>query len=204
MVSAKPAEILWKDLFSCNREVKILLFAEFLIFFGWYFFIKTFQVFLIEGIKCTEAQVFNVYSQYGLWFALSQGIFIVWLHRYSKSEKFFRHFTIFMALSIFVLYFTKSYAAACLIVPLFTFAYGMLIPSLTGLVSDYATSHNNGKVMGLHQSIQAFAKIGGPLIAGCVLTLTPMATVLLSPLFILASRAIFALRAKEKKIPEIS
>lgn len=199
MVTAKPTEILWKDLFSCNREVKILLFAEFLIFFGWYFFIKTFQVFLIEGIQCTEAQVFNVYSQYGLWFALSQVVFITWFHRYSKSEKFFRHFITFLALSILILYFAKSYAAACLIVPLFTFAYGMLIPSLTGLVSDYATSHNNGKVMGLHQSIQAFAKIGGPLIAGCVLTLTPMATVLLSPLFILASRAL--LRKKEK-LPE--
>lgn len=203
MVSAKPAEILWKDLFSCNREVKVLLFGEFLIFFGWYFFIKSFQVFLIEGIQCTEAQVFNVYSQYGLWFALSQVVFISWLHRYSKSEKFFRHFITFLALSIFILYFAKSYWAACLIVPLFTFAYGMLIPSLTGLVSDYATSHNNGKVMGLHQSIQAFAKIGGPLIAGCVLTLTPMATVLLSPLFILASRAILALREKEKKLPEV-
>jgi DHA1 family tetracycline resistance protein-like MFS transporter len=199
MVTAKPTEILWKDLFSCNREVKILLFAEFLIFFGWYFFIKTFQVFLIEGIQCTEAQVFNVYSQYGLWFALSQVVFITWFHRYSKSEKFFRHFITFLALSILILYFAKSYAAACLIVPLFTFAYGMLIPSLTGLVSDYAGAQNNGKVMGLHQSIQAIAKIGGPLIAGCVLTLTPMATVLLSPLFILASRAL--LRKKEK-LPE--
>ncbi|MBS0648395.1 MAG: MFS transporter [Verrucomicrobia bacterium] len=201
LVTAKPTEILWKDLFSCNREVKILLFAEFLIFFGWYFFIKTFQVFLIEGIQCTEAQVFNVYSQYGLWFALSQVVFITWFHRYSKSEKFFRHFITFLALSILILYFAKSYAAACLIVPLFTFAYGMLIPSLTGLVSDYAGAQNNGKVMGLHQSIQAIAKIGGPLIAGCVLTLTPMATVLLSPLFILASRAF--LRKKEK-LPEVT
>lgn len=202
MVSAKHDEIHWEDLFSCNREVKILLFAEFLIFFGWYFFIKTFQVFLIEGIQCTEGQVFNLYSQYGFWFALSQVVFIVWLHKYSKSEKFFRTFITFFASSIFVLIFAKSYWAACLIVPLFTFAYGALIPSLTGLLSDYASSQNNGKVMGLHQSIQAFAKIGGPLIAGCVLTLTPLATVLLSPLFILASRFVFALRAKEKKLPE--
>jgi hypothetical protein len=80
----------------------------------------------------------------------------------------------------------------------FTFCYGMLIPSLTGLVSDYTTSLDNGKVMGLHQSVQAFAKIGGPLIAGCVLTMTPLATVLLSPLFIFASRAIFALRDRTK------
>jgi predicted MFS family arabinose efflux permease len=202
MVTASPNRILWKDLFQCNREIKVLLFAEFLIFFGWYFFIKTFQVFLIEGIKCTEAQVFNVYSQYGFWFALSQVVFITWLHKYSKSEKFFHHFITFLAFSIFVLYFAKTFWAACLIVPLFTFAYGSLIPSLTGLVSGYTTSDNTGKVMGLHQSVQAFAKIGGPLIAGCVLTLTPLATVLLSPLFILASRAIFALR--EKKAPTIT
>ena len=195
LVSAKPTQILWKDLFHCSREVKILLFAEFLIFFGWYFFIKTFQVVLIEGIACTETQVFHLYSQYGLWFALSQVIFIVWLHRYSKSEKFFHGFITFLALSIFILYFAKSYFIACLIVPFFTFAYGMLIPSLTSLISDYSTSH--GKVMGLQQSIQAFAKIGGPLIAGCVLTLTPLATVLLSPLFILASRAFFALLEKK-------
>jgi DHA1 family tetracycline resistance protein-like MFS transporter len=204
MVSAKPTQILWKDLFQCSREVKVLLFAEFLIFFGWYFFIKTFQVFLIEGIQCTEGQVFNVYSQYGLWFALSQVVFILWLHRYSKSEKFFHHFITFLAFSIFVLYFAKSYWAACLIVPLFTFAYGMLIPSLTSLVSDYTTSHNKGKVMGLHQSVQAFAKIGGPLIAGCVLTLTPLATVLLSPLFILTSRAIFAIRERNKKASDLT
>ncbi|HEX4839921.1 MAG TPA: MFS transporter [Rhabdochlamydiaceae bacterium] len=200
MISAKPTQIFWKDLFQCGREVKVLLFAEFLIFFGWYFFIKTFQVFLIEGIQCSETQVFNVYSQYGLWFTISQLIFIAWLHRFSKSEKFFHRFITFLALSIFVLSFAKSYWAACLIVPLFTVAYGALTPSLTALVSDYASSHNNGKIMGLHQSIQAFAKIGGPLIAGCVLTLTPLATVLLSPLFILASRAVFALRDR-KKIP---
>jgi len=198
MVTANPTQIRWKELFQCSREIKILLFAEFLIFFGWYFFIKSFQVFLIEGIQCTEEQVFNVYSQYGLWFALSQVVFILWLHRYSKSEKFFNRFITFLALTIFVLYFAKSYAAACLIVPFFTFAYGMLIPSLTGLVSDYTTSLDNGKVMGLHQSVQAFAKIGGPLIAGCVLTMTPLATVLLSPLFIFASRAIFALRDRTK------
>ncbi|MGH7890276.1 MAG: MFS transporter, partial [Thermodesulfobacteriota bacterium] len=200
MVSAKHSTIAWKDLFSCNREVGILLFAEFLIFFGWYFFIKTFQVFLVEGIQCTEGQVFNVYSQYGLWFTVSQVVFILWLHRHSKSDRFFRHFITFLAFSIFVLSFTHSYGAACLIVPLFTFAFGILIPSLTGLVADYATSHNNGKLMGLQQSVQALAKIGGPLIAGCALTLTPLATVLLSPLFILASRAVFALRNREKSV----
>ncbi len=92
----------------------------------------------------------------------------------------------------------------CFIVPLFTFAYASLIPSLTSLVSDYASTHDNGKVMGLHQSVQALAKILGPLLAGCLLTFTPLATVIFSPLFILSSRAIFALGSRHREIKKIN
>ena len=195
----KWTEIRFKDFLRCEKPLKTLLWAEFLIFFGWYFFIKTFQVFLVEKIGCNEIQVFNIYSQYGLWFALSQLVFILWLHKYSRSEKFFRGFIFLFAFSIFILSFMQDYTMTCFIVPLFTFAYASLIPSLTALVSDYASSHNNGKVMGLHQSVQALAKILAPVMAGVLLTLTPLATVLFSPLFILASSAIFALGSQKKE-----
>jgi MFS transporter, DHA1 family, tetracycline resistance protein len=195
----KWTEVHFKDFLQCEKPLKTLLWAEFLIFFGWYFFIKTFQVFLVEKIGCSESQVFNIYSQYGLWFTISQVIFILWLHKYSRSEKFFRQFIFLFAFSIFVLSFMQNYKMTCFIVPLFTFAYASLIPSLTSLVSDYASSHNNGRVMGLHQSVQALAKILGPVIAGVLLTLTPMATVLFSPLFILASRAVFVLGSRRKE-----
>lgn len=191
------SKISWKELLTCSREVKILLFGEFLILFGWYFFIKSFQVFLIEGAGCSDTQVFSLYSQYGVWFTISQLLFIFWLHRQAKSEVFLRTFILLFAVSIFALVFVSNYTAACLVVPFFTFAYAALSPALTGLISDYASSHNNGKVMGLHQAIQAFAKIGGPLLAGCVLPLTPSATIILSPLFILGSLAVFKLREKK-------
>ncbi len=196
----KWTEVRIRDFLRCEKPLKTLLWAEFLIFFGWYFFIKTFQVFLVEKIGCNELQVFNIYSQYGLWFSVSQVIFILWLHKSSRLEKFFRNFIYLFAFSIFLLSFMKDYTMTCFIVPLFTFAYASLVPSLTALVSDYSSSHNNGKVMGLHQSVQAIAKILGPVTAGALLTLTPMATVLFSPLFILASRAVFALGSEKKKL----
>jgi predicted MFS family arabinose efflux permease len=185
---------------KCEKPLKTLLWAEFLVFFGWYFFIKTFQVFLVEKIGCSELQVFNIYSQYGLWFSLSQVAFILWLHKYSRSEKFFRGFIFLLAFSILALTLMNGYSMTCFIIPLFSFAYATLIPSLTALVSDYASSHNNGKVMGLHQSIQALAKVFGPVIAGILLTLTPLATVLFSPLFILASLGVLALGSRKEEI----
>lgn len=192
LATPKWTEVKFLDLLRCEKPLKALLWAEFLIFFGWYFFIKTLQIFLVEKVGCSESQVFSIYSQYGLWFALSQVLFILWLHKYSKSEKFFHHFISLLALSIFMLSFMNNYATLCLIIPLFTFAYASLIPSLTARVSEYASSSDSGKVMGLHQSIQALAKILGPVTAGLLLTLTPLATVLFSPLFILASRALLA------------
>lgn len=196
----KWTETRFRDFLRCEKPLKTLLWAEFLIFFGWYFFIKTFQVFLVEKIGCSEMQVFNIYSQYGFWFALSQLVFILWLHKYSRSETFFRRFIFLFAFSILLLSFMQNYMMICFAVPLFTFAYASLVPSLTTLVSDYASSHNHGKVMGLHQSVQAFAKILGPIFAGILLTLTPMATVLFSPLFILASRAVFAIGREKKEV----
>lgn len=187
-----------KDFLRCEKPLKTLLWGEFLIFFGWYFFIKTFQVFLVEKIGCSEAQVFDIYSQYGFWFSLGQLIFILWLHKHARKDLFFRGFIFLFAASIFILSFMGSYSMICFVVPLFTFAYASLVPSLTALVAQYASAHNNGQVMGLHQSVQAIAKVAAPVAAGLLLTLTPMATVLLSPLFIIASRALMGLGASTK------
>lgn len=197
LISTKLTEVRWRDLLNCTKPLKILLLAEFLVFLGWYFFIKTFQVFLVEEAKCNEGQVFNLYSQYGLWFALSQVVFILWLHKFSK--KLLRKSIVLFAGSIFFLAFFKNYSTACLIVPFFTFAYAILAPSLTGLVAEFSVD-DHGKVMGLHQSIQAFAKILGPLMAGCLLTFTPLATVVFSPIFILASLLVFGFHAKVRNV----
>jgi len=188
-VPTKRPEFNLKDFLKCDKRLKTFFWAEFLIFFGWYFFIKTFQVFLVEKIGCTEIQVLNYYSQYGLWFSVSQGLFILWLHKYSRSDTFFKIFTFLLASSIFALTFIEGYFMTCFVIPLFTLGYAALIPSLTARASEYALLNENGKVMGLHQSVQAIAKIISPVAAGALLSVTPIATVLLAPLFILASRA---------------
>lgn len=202
LIVTKWVEVKFRDFLKCEKPLKTLLWAEFLVFFGWYFFVKTFQVFLVEKIGCNEIQVLNYYSQYGIWFSLSQMIFILWLHKYSSSAKFFRNLIFLLSLSIFSLTFVPNYPVTCMIIPLFTFAYAALIPSLTALVSTHASSEDNGKVMGLHQSVQAGAKILGPIIAGALLTLTPLATVICAPILIVASRAVLALGAPKKEAEE--
>jgi DHA1 family tetracycline resistance protein-like MFS transporter len=98
---------------------------------------------------------------------------------------------------------------ALLMIPLFLSAIGRAIVQapLMGLVSMQATSKNRGVVMGAFQSAAAFARIGGPIIAGWLyLSDQPMPFLLAAAL--LAAVAMLARglpsRAKATPMPVVS
>ncbi len=195
--SVTPMGIKWGDLFSCKRELAIFLLAEFFIFFGWYFFIKTFQIFLVEKLHFNEDQVFSLSIQYGLSIVISQLIFIFYLHRHSQSTRLFYHCIALLAFSIFMLHFSKTYLLTCFVVPLFTFAYTSLMPLLTARIAKHAFATDRGKVMGFHQAIQSIAKIVAPLTGAALLALDFASTALFAPVFICFSWLLFQLQRNE-------
>ncbi len=199
--SAPPIKIkiCWKEIFSTKGIIRNILTAEFFIFFGWYLFIKTFQIFLIQQIRCSELEVSSTYSQYGLWFLLSELVFFIWLHRYIKFNLFFYLSTIVLSGSLFSLFFITKYSHVCWMVPLFTSSYALLMPALTNLLSDYALNNGQGKTMGLHQSVQALAKLSAPLVAGIIISITPKAIMILSPICIISSCWILKLVENKKR-----
>lgn len=172
---------------------KKLIGSYFLLIFGWYFFIKTFQVFLIEEFNLSNLFIFNTISFYGFCSVLAQGAFVLYLHRFMKN--YLHHALLLLSLSIFLLTFTST-ATLFPLVFLFSFTYALLIPSFTFLISEFSTTSSHGKVMGLHQSISALAKILAPTIAGLFLALTPYTSVLLSSFCIFASSLLFSSHKK--------
>jgi len=189
--------IQWKDLLSLDRRVGFFLFAELLLFFGWYFFIKTFQIFLIEKLHYDESSLFNLYFQYGVSMIVSQLFFISWFHRYSKSTLFFYSCILLLGGSILMLYFFNHALSLRWIISLFTLAYTSLMPLLTRRISDYTSKGNRGKIMGFHQAVQSIAKICAPLLGTLLLTFHPFSTVLLAPLLIFLSYLLFQWRNQE-------
>ncbi len=180
---------------------KNLVLSYFLLIFGWYFFIKTFQVFLIEELHLSDIFVFNTISFYGFCSMLAQGAFVLLLHRFMRN---YLHHTLFvLSLSIFLLTFTNT-ATLFPLVFLFSFTYALLIPSFTFLISEFSTAANHGKMMGLHTSISALAKILAPTIAGLFLALTPYTSVLLSSLCIFTSSLLFSFHKQLEKRASIS
>jgi len=196
----EPPTINLREILHCTPQTKNILATAFLLIFGWYFFIKTFQVFLIEKIHCSEIEMFNTISYYGFCSVLSQFAFVAFLYKYIKSSRFFEIFVLLLSLSIFAMMFINSQYPLLFIVPLFSFAYSILMPSLTYFISEAGTYENHGKIMGLNQSVQALAKVLAPALAGCCLALTPLTSVVMSSLAIFASGLVFMLA--RKKAPE--
>lgn len=185
----------FREIFRCSSPVKRVFWTTFLLIFGWYFFIKTFQVFLLEEVRCSEVEMFNTIAYYGLCTVLAQVLYVSFLHKYIKSHRFFECFLFLLAASIFSLVFVRSYAPLIFIVPLFSIAYSILMPSLTYLISE--SSENKGKLMGLNQSVQSLAKILAPALAGVGLALTPLTSVAVSSLVIFLGGVVFILKGKD-------
>lgn len=192
--------LIFREIFNCSPQTKSILTTAFLLVFGWYFFIKTFQVFLVEKIRLAEREMFDTIAFYGFCSLLSQIAFVSFLHKFIKSSKFFEMILILLATSIFSLIFVYSYGPLMVIVPLFSFAHSILVPSLTYFVSEFSTRENHGKIMGLNQSIQALGKIIAPILAGCSLALSSNTCVVISSIVIFLSFTVFAAAKKERVV----
>lgn len=182
---------------SCKKETKSTLLSVFLLLFGWYFFIKTFQVFLLEERRFTEENVFLLISMYGLFSLLSQIAYIYKIHQYIKKELFFPFFITLLSISISSLGFVHSMEGTLCLVALFSLGYSALMPSLTSKIAESATEETSGKVMGIYLSVQALAKILAPALAGMCLALTPFSSIGFSSLAIFSS-LLFLYKRKRK------
>lgn len=189
----KPPSVALSIVFKQNKRLSLVLAGSFLLFFGWYSFIKFFQALFLNTPDFKDLEIFNALSYFGVCCVLSQLLFTLFLHKFFNSRKHLLFFSGFLALAILGAAFVKTYLSLMVIVTLFSFAYSILCPCLMYEVSEFGTSQTHGRIMGIYQSVQDLAKILAPLLAGCTMALWNKGPVLIASSFILCSLAAFYL-----------
>lgn len=185
-----------------RKEIKALLVTLFLLVFGWYSFIKTFQVFLLKENSLSEVEIFNILSYYGLCTLLAQVTYILFFHRLVRKKAFIESCLIVLALSLFCLLFSKTDTTLFFLVTLFSFAYALINPAITFLVSELSLVDHHGKMMGFYQSTTALAKITAPLLAGVLLMIDPAVSLMGSVAVIGLSFVSFCFYQKKRQKTE--
>lgn len=197
----KPSSLGLSDVFKEERRLHLVLGGTFLLFFGWYAFIKFFQALFLNHPHFQDLEIFNALSYFGIMCVLSQFCFSLFLHKIFNRRKHLIFFIALLAASIFATAFVKSYLALMTTVTLFSFAYSILCPCLMYEISEFGNQETRGRIMGIYQSVQDLAKILAPILAGCTMAISVQGPILIASSFILGSFGLFYAytRAKVRK-----
>ena len=179
-----------KNLLSESKTLKSVFTSVFALYFGWYFFIKFFRVFLIDRLQYSIEAYCNILSYFGICCLIAQGLYTLYCHRI-KEETVLKVSAPLLAIAIFSLAAIKAPLTILCAVTLFSFCYAIICPALTYLISEYGGNAHQGKVMGLFQAVQATAQVLAPSLAGLAMATHPLAPIAISGLFILAGAILF-------------
>ena len=131
-------------------------------------FEATFSLFGAERFGLTEGSASIVFLCVGVVLVAVQGGLIGPLTSRAGSSVLLPTGLVLVAAGLFLLAFTWSWGALGVSLALLSVGQGIASPSLTNLVTEAAPPERRGEVLGYQQSVGAFGRIAGPVIAGMV------------------------------------
>lgn len=157
----------WKTLKASFQNPRIwpLMGVIFLIYFGWNLFIKVLQVFLNERYGFLATENGYIFAYFGLCTVICQGLLMPSLSKKITSQRLVAFFSLLLSLSLMALPKTSSLPQFYTLFTLVAVGYAFILPNLTAIMSNLNHQTTQGKVMGINQGIQSFAKSSAPFFA---------------------------------------
>lgn len=138
-------------------NLRNLFVTTFLAGLGFAFFTQFFQVLLIERWSFAESDIGYFFGVIGVCIALVQGVLMRPVSKRFRSDQI-PGVTLFgLAVAIGINVFVSEAWMAFAIIPLIALFQGLGSPNLAALVSDEATPEQQGRIMGINQSINSVA-----------------------------------------------
>jgi DHA1 family tetracycline resistance protein-like MFS transporter len=168
-----------------NPTLSRLFIAVFLLTLGFNFFTQFFQVFLIHKFNFSIGQISDFFAYIGLWIVLAQGGLMRPMSKRFSSEKIVLWTSFLLGIFLFVVILPNQPFQQYWVAPFVALSQGLLTPNLSAMVSFKAGPTEQGKIMGLNQSIQAAAMTIPPILAGFATNIMYQLPVLLASGFTL-------------------
>jgi DHA1 family tetracycline resistance protein-like MFS transporter len=110
-----------------------------------------------------------LFSYVGLWLVVAQGWFV---RRYVAAvgeRRFLAAGSLCLSLAFLAIAAVRDVWLLAAVAPLSVFGFAMISPSVASLLSQGAGAGVQGEVQGVNQSVQAFARIVGPVLGNALL-----------------------------------
>ena len=137
-----------------------------LISLGFTFFTQFFSVYLIQEFDWAERRVGFLFGWVGIWLAITQGLIVRRMAGRVLPKRALTYSILGVSVAIGLLLLPQRDTWFWLLNPLIALAYGVTSPNLTSAVSEEASAQEQGRILGINQSMQSLGQFVPPVIAG--------------------------------------
>ncbi len=169
------------------KNLRRLFLVSILFTLGFNFFTQFFQVFLVVKFHFSHADIGNFFGFVGLWIVIAQGILIRPLSQLFPPQSILRVVLPLFAIVTLTYLIPERALFLFYIVPFFSSLNGFIMPNLSALISNAAQPEEQGKILGINQSLQALAMTLPPLLAGIAFSFNINLPIIICSLFVFAA-----------------
>ncbi len=149
-----------------DARIRALFSAVFFYSLGFSFFTQFFQVYLVKRFDYTQSDIGNYFAYIGLCIAFVQGVVVRWLAVRYKSQQILRYSLPGLSVALFCMLLPEQGWQLYLVSPFIALFQGSSAPNTTSLVSQNAPAGEQGKMLGINQSVLSVGLALPPILAG--------------------------------------
>jgi DHA1 family tetracycline resistance protein-like MFS transporter len=168
-----------------HASLRKVFMVSFLFIFGFTFFTQFIQVYLIEIFSYRESDIGELFAYIGIWIALTQGIIIRPISKRFAARRVLQLTMLCLSLAMLALLLPTQSWQLYVVLPFISIFQGLSMPNITATVSNMADGSIQGEILGINQSVNAFAQMLPPLIGGVLVGFDVHMPIYGSALFIL-------------------
>ncbi len=192
------------------KNLRTILFVEFLLAFGLNFFIQFYQVFLIKKYGFDQTDIGYLFGYIGLWVAFTQGFINPLVVKKLHSYQILKFSPIMLSILFPFLIIFDDPKWIYLVVPIAAIFQGLNHPNAGAVISAEAKEGHQGEILGISQSVSSIAYSIPPIISGFLVSFNINLPTILASILTFSAWIIYINYFKPSKIddrdniPEIS
>lgn len=153
------------------RRLRILFAGVFFYTLGFSFYTQFFSVYLLKRFDFDQVQIGRYFGFVGLCIVIMQGLVVRRLSSIYTPQQILRISVAGLAIALWCFLLPQQAWQIFLVAPLMALFQGLTSPNATALVSVSAGADEQGKMMGINQSVLSAAFATPPIIAGYLETI---------------------------------
>jgi len=148
------------------KNIRGILFANFLFVLGFNFFSQFYQIYLHEQFDYDLSEIGKVYAYFGIFVGITQGVILQFVVKKVSTKNILKYALLFEAIFISMMIWPGRMENLYFIAPFVALFNGLINPTIGSVISNLASKDSQGELLGISQSVISISQSIPPIVSG--------------------------------------